>query len=62
MNGELEAVVAHSTYYLGIFLEGLKKSTKILRISGVTVEIRSQHIMNTSLELYRYTSLVGDLL
>jgi hypothetical protein len=43
MNNELErinkeAVVAYLMYYTGLYLDGLRKATKNLRIAGLRVE------------------------
>jgi hypothetical protein len=48
-----EAVVASSSYYPGICLQG------ILSIVGVAGEIRTEHLRNTSMERYRYADLPG---
>jgi hypothetical protein len=40
------------------FLEALRKTTKKLRIAGVPVAIQTEHLQNTILERYRYTSLL----
>jgi hypothetical protein len=38
--------------------EGLKETTKTsARIAGVPAEIRTEHVPNTGMELYHYTSL-----
>jgi hypothetical protein len=54
LNNELErmwkeAVVAKSRYYLSIFLQELRKSTKnlLVRIAGDLSDIRTCHLPNT---------------
>jgi hypothetical protein len=54
-----EELMASSTYYSVICLEGLRKTTKNFRIAGVEAGIRRQHLPNTNLELYHYISLLG---
>jgi hypothetical protein len=47
-------------YYSGICLEGLKNTTTTsIRISDVPVEIRTEHLLDTSLEHYRLANLLG---
>jgi hypothetical protein len=46
-------------YYLGIYLEGLTKTANSLGRSGVPAEIRTEHLLMTSLELYLYTDIVS---
>jgi hypothetical protein len=65
MNVELERIwkeasIAWSMYYPRIRLEGLRKTMKTLRIADVSVDIRTEHLPNTSLERYWYTSIFGD--
>jgi hypothetical protein len=49
--------VAYSRYYFGIFLQGLRKTTK--KLARVPPEIRTEHLLNASLERYRYVKLPG---
>jgi hypothetical protein len=47
-------------YYLGIFLDGLRKTLKSsFRIADVLAEIRTMHFPDTSLEHYRQIRLLG---
>jgi hypothetical protein len=47
-------------YFLGICLEGLRKTTKIpVGVTVVTAEIRTEHFQNISLKLDRYTRLLN---
>jgi hypothetical protein len=42
-------------------LVGMRKTTKIsVPTAGVLAEIRTEHLLDTSLERYRYTSLLGE--
>jgi hypothetical protein len=50
-------VVAESIYYPGICLEGLRKSTKTLRIACVQKKIQTGHFSNTSIEKYVVDSI-----
>jgi hypothetical protein len=44
-----------------IFLEGFSETTKNSgTIVDIPAEIRTQHLPNKSLELYRYTNLLGE--
>jgi hypothetical protein len=62
MNNELEGVRKELSmpykYYPGIFPDGLRKTTKTVRISGVLAEIITAHLLNTSLELCCYVNLL----
>jgi hypothetical protein len=52
-----------SGYYPGIYLEGLRRITKMkLRIAGVPAEIRIKHLPNTSPERRRYVKPLCKLL
>jgi hypothetical protein len=64
MNTELERIWKEmimnlSRYYLSIFLEGLRRTTKAVRLAAVPTEIRTEDLPNTRLELYRYVNLFG---
>jgi hypothetical protein len=52
-------VEAEPKYSPAIYLVRLRHATKISAV--VLTEIRTAHLPNTSLELYRYTSLFGAL-
>jgi hypothetical protein len=54
-----EAVVAKSRHYPGMFLEDMRKTTRNLRIASFPAEIRTEHLLNASIELYRRTILLG---
>jgi hypothetical protein len=43
------------------FNGGAEENRRELRIAGVSVEIRTEHLPNTSLERYRYAILSDDL-
>ena len=58
----MEAVVAYMSYWPGIFLEGLRKTTISIKIADVPSETRSRHLPNTSLDCYCYANLFGELL
>jgi hypothetical protein len=59
VNNELERIWEDAMYHLGICLEGLKRTTKHLRIATVLVEIRNEHFPNTIVGRYRDTVLLG---
>jgi hypothetical protein len=41
-------------------LEGPEKTTgNVMEVMGIAVEIRQQHLLNTSPEYYRYTTVFG---
>jgi hypothetical protein len=42
-------------------LEGLKKTTKNLRIAGVRAEIRTELLPDINLERYRYADPLGSV-
>jgi hypothetical protein len=44
----LEAVVAESRYYPRIYPERLSKTAEILRMADTPVEIRTEHLPNTT--------------
>jgi hypothetical protein len=47
-------------YYPGIFTKRLRQTTEIsARMVGVPAEIRAKRLPNTSVERYRYISLLG---
>jgi hypothetical protein len=47
--------------YSNNYLVVLRGTTKrLVLITGVPVEIRTEHLLNTSLESYNYTSLLGE--
>jgi hypothetical protein len=46
-------------YFLDIYLEGLTKTANSLVRSGVPAEVRTKHLLMTSLEPYLYTGLVN---
>lgn len=47
-NIKTEAVVAYSKYFLGIFMKGLRETTKSrVRIAGNSAENRIKHLSNT---------------
>jgi hypothetical protein len=49
-----EGVVAHSRYYLGICVGGLRKARRIsVRITNITGEIRTENLPILSVEYYR---------
>jgi hypothetical protein len=56
MNDELESIwkeviVTYSRYHAGTFLEVLRKTT--FKIVGGPADLRTEHLVNTSLEGYR---------
>jgi hypothetical protein len=52
--------MAKSRYYPGIYLEGLKETTKnISQDSLCPAEIRTDYIPDTSIERYRCANLLG---
>jgi hypothetical protein len=54
----MEAVVGESMCFLGICPEGLRKITKnSARIAGIPVDIRTDHLPNSSLHRYLWTNL-----
>jgi hypothetical protein len=64
MNNKLErtgneAVATQQGYYPGIFLEGLRNTTKI---PPALVEIRAEKLPNSSIDHYRYTNLLGIMI
>lgn len=64
MNGELgntwkKAVVVQSRAHTGTVLNGLRKTTNNLRIPSVAVEIRTEHLMITSLKRHRCAKELG---
>jgi hypothetical protein len=42
-------------YYPGIYLEGLRKTTKVLRIARVSTEIRTKYLPSISPERCRHS-------
>jgi hypothetical protein len=68
VSGELEwlykeAVVAYSSYYFGISPEGLEKTMEAsVRMTCFQIEIRSEHLMETTQELYLYTKQFGGIM
>jgi hypothetical protein len=67
MNAKLEmiwknSILAWSRCGLRICLDGIREPEEAgVRIAGVTTEIRTKHIPNTSQKLYCYTSLLGHM-
>jgi hypothetical protein len=56
-----ETIITLSRYYPDIFLEVLRKTTKIsVRITDVPSKIGSEHLPNRNIERYRYASLLVD--
>jgi hypothetical protein len=52
-----EEVFTQSRYFPNIFLEVLRKTTKIrIHDSHVLAKVQTEHLLNTRLELYRYAS------
>jgi hypothetical protein len=47
---------AKSRHYSGSYLEGLRKTTKNLRITWVSAEIRTEHLPNMNIGHCRYTN------
>jgi hypothetical protein len=45
-----EQVVAQSSYYSKIGLEGLRKPQNLIKIASIRGQIRTEHILNTSLD------------
>jgi hypothetical protein len=66
MSSELErtwkgVVMAYSRYYPGICLVRMSKTTKASGlIASVPAEIQTNHFLNTSLDQYHYTSMLGS--
>jgi hypothetical protein len=63
MNYELErirkeVIVVEWSSYPWVFLMGLRKTTKMLRMAVEPVAIRTEHPQNTILERYRCTSML----
>jgi hypothetical protein len=55
-----EVYMAYSRYYPYIFLERPRKNTnKSVMIAGAPTEIRTEYLVNTSLERYRFASPFG---
>jgi hypothetical protein len=52
VNLDLEGICRGQIDVLGIYLYGLKKVTKIIRVYGDPVEIRTRDLQNTSVERY----------
>jgi len=46
-------------YVFGICLEGLRETTKNLRIGCVSAEVRTRKLQNTAPRSYRYNYLLG---
>jgi hypothetical protein len=46
----------------GIFLEGLRKTRKIIRINDVPTEIKTKHLHNTNIKRYHYANPLSNLL
>jgi hypothetical protein len=57
-----EVAVVQWGYYAGIYLAGLRKSTKYLRLACALAEIRSQNPSDVNLERYCQTGLSGPVL
>jgi hypothetical protein len=53
------AVVAYERHHPGICLEGLRKTKKKLHQKSLA-QIRTRHLLNTRLDHYRYTTLLGE--
>jgi hypothetical protein len=51
--------MAKCGYYTRICMEGVKNTTNNLRITGFSVEIRTEHLSNSRLDRYRYIKLLG---
>jgi hypothetical protein len=54
-----EAVVAYLKYYSVIFVEGMRRTTKQLRIVGVSTETRTEYLTNTNPKCYREANLLS---
>jgi hypothetical protein len=48
-------------YYISIFLAGLKKTMRKIKISGVPDYIPTQRLPNTSLKRYLYANMFGGV-
>jgi hypothetical protein len=56
-----EAVVAESRHCPGFSLQGLRKTTRNIRLTRVAAKTRTQHLPNISLERQCYANPDGNI-